>query len=351
MNTKSEKSIYENKLQMKAVRFCTDIFVWGEDLTDKKLIIYPQKVKCIDDYISKKDRLKACGVVLINPEDSDPVHLVTATVDIESGDLYVHESGFNPMWKYLRNSINAGIKMSWENTGKCAIAEPEEIVVSDYIQRPGLSAVLRNGVLEYEKRELTAEEKNKISRKQSLIDNAKMLYYYSDKSQYYHDKSCKDINAILPKHFQASEIAPTGMKACYKCRRNLFLRIACYPNTKQIPICDRIFRKYKIDDRKLYHYVIDVGMRFHATDYYQMQVEGVEDNWIIEGLYTGKTELRHNNYVKTSSTERYITEGFHKQNVEHSKFEQLLNYIETYSWKKHLDNEEMRGEMTAERNE
>ena len=96
MNTKSEKNIYENKLQMKAVRFCTDIFVWGEDLTDKKLIIYPQKLKCIDDYISKKDRLKACGVVLINP-----------------------------MWKYLRNSINAGIKMSWENTGKCAIAEPE----------------------------------------------------------------------------------------------------------------------------------------------------------------------------------------------------------------------------------
>ena len=92
---------------MKAVRFCTDIFVWGEDLTDKKLIIYPQKVKCIDDYISKKDRLKACGVVLINPEDSDPVHLVTATVDIESGDLYVHESGFNHMWKYIRNIINA----------------------------------------------------------------------------------------------------------------------------------------------------------------------------------------------------------------------------------------------------
>ena len=44
-------------------------------------------------------------MVLINPEDSDPVHLVTATVDIESGDLYVHESGFNPMWKYLRNSM------------------------------------------------------------------------------------------------------------------------------------------------------------------------------------------------------------------------------------------------------
>ena len=110
MNTKSEKNIYENKLQMKAVRFCTDIFDWGEDLTDKKLIIYPQKLKYIDDYISKKDRLKACGVVLINPEYSDPVHLVTATVDIESGDLYIHESSFNSMWKYLRNSINSGKK-------------------------------------------------------------------------------------------------------------------------------------------------------------------------------------------------------------------------------------------------
>lgn len=166
MNTKSEKNIYENKLQMKAVRFCTDIFVWGEDLTDKKLIIYPQKLKYIDDYISKKDRLKACGVVLIDPEDSDPVHLVTATVDIESGDLYVHESGFNPMWKYLRNSINAGIKMSWENTGKCAIAEPEEVVVSDYIQRPGLSrfglfAGLSEDMKEYGK-EISQNQKENI---------------------------------------------------------------------------------------------------------------------------------------------------------------------------------------------
>ena len=49
MNTKSEKNIYENGLQMKAVRFCTDIFVWGEDLTDKKLIIYPHKL-----YIKKR---------------------------------------------------------------------------------------------------------------------------------------------------------------------------------------------------------------------------------------------------------------------------------------------------------
>ena len=92
-------------------------------------------------------------------------------------------------------------------------------------------------------------------------------------------------------------------------------------------------------------------MRFHATDYSQMQVEGVEDNWIIEGLDTRKTELWHNNYVKTGFRERYITEGFHKQNVENNRFEQLLSYIETYSWQKHLDNEEMRGEMTTERNE
>ena len=58
MNTKSEKNIYENGLQMKAVRFCTDIFVWGEDLTDKKLIIYPQKLKCMMIIYQKKTDLK-----------------------------------------------------------------------------------------------------------------------------------------------------------------------------------------------------------------------------------------------------------------------------------------------------
>jgi hypothetical protein len=49
--------------------------------------------------------------------------------------------------------------------------------------------------------------------------------------------------------------------------------------------------------------------------------------------------LWHNNYVKTSETERYITDGFHNQNFDRKKLIPILNYIEGYSWQKHLANE------------
>jgi hypothetical protein len=49
--------------------------------------------------------------------------------------------------------------------------------------------------------------------------------------------------------------------------------------------------------------------------------------------------LWHNNYVKTSETERYITDGFHNQNFDRKKVIPILNYIEGYSWQKHLANE------------
>lgn len=76
----------------------------------------------------------------------------------------------------------------------------------------------------------------------------------------------------------------------------------------------RLLKRYKPDKFTFDRLKGEYGI--YATDYSQMQVEGVEDNWIIEGLDTGKTELWHNNYVKTGFRERYITEGFHKQNVE-----------------------------------
>lgn len=104
-----------------------------------------------------------------------------------------------------------------------------------------------------------------------------------------------------------------------------------------------------MSNARIGHYVIDVGMKFHATEFSEMQVEGSEDRWIIKGLNTDKMELWHNNYVKTSPTERYITKGFHNQKVERDILWQMLNYIETYSWQKHLQHEGVLGdELVAE---
>ena len=133
-----------------------------------------------------------------------------------------------------------------------------------------------------------------------------------------------DVKEIISERFQASDTIPVGKEMCPKCKRKLLFRVACYPNTKQIPICDRIFKKHRVSNGRMQHYVMDVGMKFHATEYSQMQVEGIEDNWIIKGLDSEHMELWHNNYVKTSSTERYITDGYHNQKVERGTLGQLL---------------------------
>ena len=74
-------------------------------------------------------------------------------------------------------------------------------MVFDYLMRQGSTPVIENDVIKYVAREMTEEEKHKNSRKQSLMDNPKMIYFYSDNSRYYHDKECDDVKEIISERF------------------------------------------------------------------------------------------------------------------------------------------------------
>lgn len=136
-----------------------------------------------------------------------------------------------------------------------------------------------------------------------------------------------DVKEIAPEEFEASAEIP-DKEICPKCQRRIYLRKACYPNTKQMGLCDKILRDQGVSLRKIEHCVIDVGMKFHATSLEAMLVEGAEDRWIIKGLDDKFPKLWHNNYVKTGPEDRYITEDFHDQKIENKSFSQLLTYIE-----------------------
>lgn len=86
-------------------------------------------------------------------------------------------------------------------------------------------------------------------------------------------------------------------------------------------------------------------MKFHATSVEELLIEGTEDTWIVKGLNNKKLALWHNNYVRTGPTERYITDGFHKQKVENKSLSQLLSYVENYSFAKHLENEQQAADV------
>ncbi len=337
MNIKSEKEFYGYKFEKMALRFNADIFVWGEELIDKKLIIYPKKLKDVFGFQDAKDDLEPCGLVLIDTCTIDCLHFVSATVNTANGNLYITESSFNSSWRLLKNSVRIGINIANQNGGS-PIENPEEILVLDNLRRPGSTPTIVNNAVKYKAKELTDEEKHRNSRKQSLLDNPRKLYFYENNGKYYHDKDCVEVKLIAPETFTASEEIP-NKKICPKCERLIYIRKACYPNTKQMGVCDKILKGHDVSLGKIRHCVMEAGMKFHATSIEELQVEGVEDTWIVKGLYTNSLTLWHNNYVKTGPTERYITEGFHKQKVGNKSLTQLLTYIESYSFVKHLEKE------------
>lgn len=343
MNIKSEKEFYGDELKRVALRFNADIFVWGEEMINKKLVLYPKKLKDIIGYEEVKENLEPCGIVLIDTRKQDFLHCTSAMVNVTNGNVYMSEAGFNSSWKLLKNSVRKGIRIANENAGS-PIENPDEIIVFDNLQRAGSTPVIVNDAIKYEARELTQEEKYRDSRKQSLLDNPRMLYFYESSGRYYHDRDCAEVKQIAPEQFAASEKIP-DKEICPKCQRRIYIRKACYPNTKQIGICDKILRDHGVSLGKIKHCVMDIGMKFHATSMEELLVEGVEDTWIVKGLCNNRLTLWHNNYVKTAPTERYITEGFHRQKVENKSLTQLLTYIESYSFVKHLEKEQQSVEL------
>ena len=348
MKIKSEKACYSDELQRIALRFNAEYFVWGEELIDKKLIIYPKKLKGITVYEAIQDHLEPCGLVIINTRKQKFLHCVSATVDVTNGNVYLPEAGFNSAWKLLKRSICKGIKIVNES-GSSPIEQPEEIVVFAYLQRTGSIPVIVDDTIKYKEKKLTQEERYRNSRRQSLLDNSRMLYFYGQNGRYFHDKDCVDVKEIAPEEFEASAEIP-DKEICPKCQRRIYLRKACYPNTKQMGLCDKILRDQGVSLRKIEHCVMDVGMKFHATSLEAMLVEGAEDRWIIKGLDNKFPKLWHNNYVKTGPEDRYITEGFHDQKIENKSFSQLLTYIENYSFEKHLENERQAADLAEKEN-
>ncbi len=192
----------------------------------------------------------------------------------------------------------------------------------------------------YEAREVSESERLALGRKQSALDNQKNRYFYSKFGDRYHDKDCEMIREIPPEDFLASTVVPEGYKPCRKCCRRVYLRKACAPYVKQIRIVDHILRKQGITDSQLGKYAFEYGLKFRVDEAGDLVVKGKEDTWIIKAFDSGKLTLWHNNYVKTTPEERYITSGFHNQGMEGKKLNALLEYINDYTFEKHLAAEE-----------
>ena len=133
----------------------------------------------------------------------------------------------------MKNSVRKGIRIANENEGS-PIEKPEEIIVFDNLQRAGSTPAIVNDIIKYEARELTKEERYRDSRRQSLLDNPRMLYFYESSGKYYHDRDCLEV--------------------------------------KQIGVCDKILRDHGVSLGKIKYCVMEVGMKFHATSMEEIMI-------------------------------------------------------------------------------
>lgn len=336
MDVHSEKVFYEKDVIEALRTLDADVILWGEELYDAGIVLYPKKITALPGYAELKPGLINAGLVYFNFKAE---HFIKSTVvrwDEGTRTIYMAEGNFNSVWKYLRNSVELGIRIKQKSGEKISVENAEDIVDLSYLQRKGSRAVLRNGQLAYEERELPESESKALGRKQSALDNQKNKYFYSALDDRYHDKDCELIREIPAVDFLASDTVPEGYKPCKKCCRRIFLREICAPYVKQMRIVDYMLMKQGITDFYLEKCAFDYGLKFRVDNEGELTVKGKEDTWVIKGFDRGRLSLWHNNYVRLAPRERYITSGFHNQGVDGKKLYALLEYINGYEFEKHL---------------
>ena len=352
MEALSEKILYEKEAMDVLDNTDAEDILWGEDLYEAKIIVYPKKIKDIPGYEEIKNDLINVAVVYLDSAKEQILRASVVRCIWEKELLYIAECNFNAIWKFLRNSVDLGLRIQREKGEELRIGKADDIIDMSLLESKGCYAVLKQGKINYVARALPQEYIRAQSRKQSALDNFKNRYFYDITSEVYHDKSCDCISAIEPINFMASVDVPEGLRPCKECRRKMYLRDACFPNVKIIPSVDYLLTKSGIKDFQLEMFTYDHNLKFRYDTKNELKVIGKEDTWIIKGFENNRLVLWHNNYKKLGPEERYIADGFHKQGLEGKSLYKMLDYIKDYTYaghlnaKKHLDKAE--AEITNE---
>ncbi len=335
MKAESEKTIYEKEASAILSGKENCFILWGEELYDKRILPYPKKIKAVPGYADFKGNLADVIIVYLDYAKKDFIKTATARYLENEKTIYIALDTFNAIWKYIKKSVNAGIKLHEDECEELSVTKAEDIIDFNSLEAMGGRAHLKNDQLKVIM-ELSEEEKRLQGKKQSLLDNTQNVFFYSLKGTVFHDKECWRVKEIDPKLFAASKTIPEGMKLCKECRRRMCLRKACSPYVKQMPYVNKFLIRGGITDSQLERIAFDNGLKFKIEKEDELTVKGKEDTWIIKEINENRLQLWHNNYVRTSPEERYIIDGFHDQGINDRDLLGLLKYINGYTFEKHL---------------
>lgn len=337
MNIMSEKERYYAEFLEMSVEKPFDDFLWGEELIDKKLIVYPKKAKDILEYKKNVKHITNCGLVVLDFNRHEYMRFTTARLDAQNKCVYISETAFNACWNDLKKSVDLGIRLAKKMDENCVINDASEIVDLNNLFSDRRIAYIEDDRVCYKGIEQSEEVKKLIGRRQSLLDNSKMVFYYSSNGGFIHDKDCENIKNIPLEYFEASEKAPKYSEYCPKCKRRLLVRVACSPYVKQIAGCERFLKEMKISNKKLEKMVLEKQMKFNFQSPGEFYIKCNEDIWMIDASDKKHIRLFHNNYSVIGESTRVIVSGYHNQNQDGNDFRYMMNYISGYTWEKHLE--------------
>ena len=338
MSAQTEKALYEHDVNDALRDVKANVILWGEDLYDASIVVYPKQLSDAIPDSYQWQYLKKAILVYFDFKSENFVRFTGVRWDEENRVVYLAAGNFEGLWKLLKSSVKKGFL---NNPDKVApSARPTDIVDLECMCTDTNVAYIKEDRIAYKSREIPAEKLKLMGKKQSALDNPRNWFFYSSEGGFFHIKDCETVKTIKPEVFRGSPDIPEGYMPCYRCRRKIFLRVACDPYVKQINRIDRMLKKYEIRDSKLEMYALTYGFKFRLGDEGELYVTGAEDTWLIKGLDEGKFYLWHNNYVRTGPRERTFTSGFHDQEVASRNLNFILEFIHDYSFERHLEEEE-----------
>lgn len=338
----SEKKLYTEDYYILKMNYDTDMYLWGEDLLSKTLVIYNNGE--IDDqleFLSLIGGWEECVVIVVNPKKGKPLKGIECIISLETNQVFLSEEQFNSNWSLLKKSIefeNNG-DMVWNHEPQL-LNSSKDILDLSRLERNSSIAFVEKDKIVYKAKVIPKEEIRKTALKQRILEKQNNLFFYEKDGETVHDKDCAELNEIEGGNLVGSEEFPVGKEYCTQCMRRLLVRVGCAPHAKNIPLSNRFFDQNNVKTSQLRRLVMENKFHFYCENPNEMKINGAEDSWKIIVRSSGKLELWHNNYMRVNAKERYITEGYHDQNLRYAKLGYILNYIMGYSWEKHLEAEE-----------
>lgn len=277
--------------------------------------------------------------IVLHYWDTGMKRLIPVNADLEKKRIYIEEKSFNSYWKEIQAAVLQERRIQAVPGKAAGLSGPVErdMVDLSLYEDESRKAVLCKNKIKIVGKPLNEETRMLQSRRASAMDNKKIRYVFSEKDNIVHDKACSLVKNISDRDFRASEELPEDRILCCVCTRMVYIRKACGDDFKNFGMYQHFFRRGRVGLKEMDRLVNEYGAAIHMEDEDTMRVKCGEDQWKLTLTGDGGVTLLHNNYVMVNDTERYISGGYHEQNLPPGcNLTGALRCIEGYTWDGHL---------------